>query len=343
MRGRGKGGEGGEGERGARAQAGGGGGREGSAGAGGEKRVGRGERRGRTGRACAGDGGEREGVRMRERGDKGGAVGEKGRRERLEREGAHAQTGVGLAREAHARAGRNGWGGWKGRGAQAQAREGGGGEGVERMRGQGATGRAGRKDGKDGVRMRRRGPGGNGRARLLGNEAAGVLAPGRVCPRRCLRRCGSTAGGERPPGCAMEKYHVLEMIGEGSYGKVYKGRRRYSAQVVALKFIPKLGRSPKDLRNLQREIEIMQGLRHPNIIHLLDSFETDREVVVVTDYAEGELFQILEDDGKLPEDQVTHPLLASVRTGPPEPGRDCVCPTVVLSTALCARYVICIC
>ncbi|KAM9248984.1 serine/threonine-protein kinase 36 isoform 2-T2 [Dugong dugon] len=102
----------------------------------------------------------------------------------------------------------------------------------------------------------------------------------------------------------MEKYHVLEMIGEGSFGRVYKGRRKYSAQVVALKFIPKLGRSEKELRNLQREIEIMRGLRHPNIIHMLDSFETDKEVVVVTDYAEGELFQILEDDGKLPEDQV---------------------------------------
>ncbi|XP_016052303.1 PREDICTED: serine/threonine-protein kinase 36 [Miniopterus natalensis] len=102
----------------------------------------------------------------------------------------------------------------------------------------------------------------------------------------------------------MEKYHVLEMIGEGSFGRVYKGRRKYSAQVVALKFIPKLGRSEKELRNLQREIEIMRGLRHPNIVHLLDSFETDKEVVVVTDYAEGELFQILEDDGKLPEDQV---------------------------------------
>lgn len=85
----------------------------------------------------------------------------------------------------------------------------------------------------------------------------------------------------------------------------------------------------------------MRGLRHPNIVHMLDSFETDKEVcfglgghfsprgrvpgisslkmhtfgaisstayslqvVVVTDYAEGELFQILEDDGKLPEDQV---------------------------------------
>ncbi|XP_023578853.1 serine/threonine-protein kinase 36 isoform X2 [Octodon degus] len=102
----------------------------------------------------------------------------------------------------------------------------------------------------------------------------------------------------------MEKYHVLEMIGEGSFGRVYKGRKKYSAQVVALKFIPKMGRLEKELRNLQREIEIMQGLRHPNIVHMLDSFETDKEVVVVTDYAEGELFQILEDDGKLPEDQV---------------------------------------
>ncbi|NXC42459.1 STK36 kinase, partial [Penelope pileata] len=75
-------------------------------------------------------------------------------------------------------------------------------------------------------------------------------------------------------------------------------------KVVALKFIPKVGRSEKELRNLQREIEIMRGLHHPNIIQMLDSFETDNEVVVVTDYAEGELFQILEDDGTLPEDQV---------------------------------------
>ncbi|NXF11799.1 STK36 kinase, partial [Smithornis capensis] len=76
----------------------------------------------------------------------------------------------------------------------------------------------------------------------------------------------------------MEKYHVLEMIGKGSYGRVYKGRRKYSAQVVALKFIPKVERSEKELKNLQREIEIMRGLHHPNIIQMLDSFETDKEV-----------------------------------------------------------------
>lgn len=49
-------------------------------------------------------------------------------------------------------------------------------------------------------------------------------------------------------------------------------------QVVALKFIPKVGRSEKDLRNLRREIEIMRTLHHENIIEMLDSFETDKEV-----------------------------------------------------------------
>ena len=49
-------------------------------------------------------------------------------------------------------------------------------------------------------------------------------------------------------------------------------------QIVALKFIAKKGRSSKDLTNLQREIDIMRTLHHPNIIALLDSFETEEEV-----------------------------------------------------------------
>ena len=49
-------------------------------------------------------------------------------------------------------------------------------------------------------------------------------------------------------------------------------------QVVALKFIPKVGRSEKELKNLQREIDIMRNLEHENIIKLLDSFETPKEV-----------------------------------------------------------------
>ena len=37
----------------------------------------------------------------------------------------------------------------------------------------------------------------------------------------------------------MENYVVIEKIGEGSFGKVYKGRRKYTGQIVAIKFISK--------------------------------------------------------------------------------------------------------
>ncbi|EDV22496.1 uncharacterized protein TRIADDRAFT_28806 [Trichoplax adhaerens] len=102
----------------------------------------------------------------------------------------------------------------------------------------------------------------------------------------------------------MDDYHVLGIIGEGSFGKVFKGRKKYTGQVVAMKFIPKIGRSTKELMNLRREIEIMRNLSHNNIIALLDSFETNKEICVVTEYADGELFQILEDDNRLMEDQI---------------------------------------
>ena len=102
----------------------------------------------------------------------------------------------------------------------------------------------------------------------------------------------------------MENYHVLELIGEGSFGKVYKGRRKYSGQIVAMKFIIKHGKSDKDLKNLRQEINILKTLNHENIILLLDWFETKSEICVVTEFAQGELFTILEDDGNLPADIV---------------------------------------
>ena len=38
----------------------------------------------------------------------------------------------------------------------------------------------------------------------------------------------------------MEAYEVLEMVGEGSFGRVYKARHRLQGSFVALKFIPKV-------------------------------------------------------------------------------------------------------
>jgi serine/threonine protein kinase len=96
----------------------------------------------------------------------------------------------------------------------------------------------------------------------------------------------------------MENYHVLEQIGEGSFGKVFKGRRKCSPETVAMKFIPKHGKTEKDLKSLRQEIGILSNLAHPNIIKMIEYFETKTEFCVVTEYAHGELFEILEDDGK---------------------------------------------
>ena len=92
----------------------------------------------------------------------------------------------------------------------------------------------------------------------------------------------------------MENYIVLEHIGEGSFGKVYKARRKNTGFTVAMKFISKHGKSEKDVRNLRQEIGILRKLNHENIILMFDAFETDRDFCVVTEYAPGELFDILQ-------------------------------------------------
>jgi fused-like protein len=102
----------------------------------------------------------------------------------------------------------------------------------------------------------------------------------------------------------MENYHVVQLIGEGCFGKVFKGRRKFAANVVALKFIAKRGKSDRDLHNLRQEIAILKTLKHRNIILLVDSFETGSDFVVVTEFAQGELFEIFQDDKHLPEPQI---------------------------------------
>ena len=99
----------------------------------------------------------------------------------------------------------------------------------------------------------------------------------------------------------MDNYIVLEHIGEGSFGKVYKARRKNTGFTCAMKFIAKHGKSEKDIKNLRQEIGILRKLNHENIILMFDAFVTDREFCVVTEYAPGELFQILQDDQRLPE------------------------------------------
>ena len=99
----------------------------------------------------------------------------------------------------------------------------------------------------------------------------------------------------------MENYEVLEHLGDGSFGRVYKARRKNSGFTVAMKFISKYGKNEKDIKTLRQEISILKTLNHENIILMFDTFESEREFCVVTEYAQGELFDILQDDKRLPE------------------------------------------
>ncbi|KOC66603.1 Serine/threonine-protein kinase fused [Habropoda laboriosa] len=99
----------------------------------------------------------------------------------------------------------------------------------------------------------------------------------------------------------MEKYEVLRQVGEGSFGQVYKAKKRSDGRIVAFKVIRKRGRSFKELKSLRQECQIQRHLHHPNIVQMLDSFETENEIVVVTEYADKELYEILGKAGRLSE------------------------------------------
>ena len=71
--------------------------------------------------------------------------------------------------------------------------------------------------------------------------------------------------------------------------QVYKGRKRYTGQMAALKFINKKGKGAKEVTSLRQEMNILCTLEHENIIRWLEHFETDTDFVVVTELAQGAL------------------------------------------------------
>ena len=87
---------------------------------------------------------------------------------------------------------------------------------------------------------------------------------------------------------------MLDLIGEGSFGRVFRGQERDTGRVVALKLIPKVGHSERELKSLRSECKIQRELDHPNIVRMLDAFETDNEVISVAEYVPGELFRLFD-------------------------------------------------
>ena len=92
----------------------------------------------------------------------------------------------------------------------------------------------------------------------------------------------------------MEKYNVLELIGEGSFGRVFRGVRKSDLLPVALKLIPKMPHTSSELSSLRSECKIQLQLSHPNVVKMLDAFETPKEIVAVTEFVpDGDLNKLL--------------------------------------------------
>ena len=91
---------------------------------------------------------------------------------------------------------------------------------------------------------------------------------------------------QQPNACTCER-SAARCTQEPCVVQVYKGRRRATGQITAMKFIVKHGKSTKDIRNLRQEIEILRNLKHENIIQMLDTFETNDSFCVVTEFAQG--------------------------------------------------------
>ncbi|GAB4575217.1 MAG: hypothetical protein Kow0077_25640 [Anaerolineae bacterium] len=84
----------------------------------------------------------------------------------------------------------------------------------------------------------------------------------------------------------IEGYHFIKRIGEGTYGVVYMARHpRIKDRLVAVKYI-KL-EDPAEIRNVQREVQVLARLQHPNIVDIYDTYRFDRYQLIVMELVRG--------------------------------------------------------
>ncbi|KAK8135959.1 kinase-like protein [Apiospora sp. TS-2023a] len=92
------------------------------------------------------------------------------------------------------------------------------------------------------------------------------------------------------------EYYLGSTIGEGEFGKVKLGWKQDGGVQVAIKLIRRdsVGSNPSRLNKIYREVSILRGVSHPNIVRLHEMSETERHIGIVLEYASGgELFDYI--------------------------------------------------
>lgn len=83
-------------------------------------------------------------------------------------------------------------------------------------------------------------------------------------------------------------YEILEEIGRGGMGLVFKARHEKLGRFVALKMLaPHLATNPKMRARFLREAKLQAKLSHPNVVNIFDYLEQDSNVFLVMEYVQG--------------------------------------------------------
>src|SRR5438270_327708 len=98
------------------------------------------------------------------------------------------------------------------------------------------------------------------------------------------------------------RFEILEMLGIGGMGAVYKAHDRDIDRVIALKCIrPELAKDPEIAQRFTQELLLARQIAHKNVIRIFDVRDSGGLKFITMEYVEGrDLSSLVESKGKLP-------------------------------------------